>query len=409
MKAKIILTVLAMPLLFVAGYSWRDIRGTGESSTVTTFLGRGEKDYGQLFDTAFAKISSDYSKPVDATKLKYAAVEGMMASLGDPHTVFLEPKANEEFSMETRANFVGIGARLGTDPAGAKVEIVFDNSPASRSGLKPGDIITAVDGKSVGGMQTTDIVSRIRGKADTVVKLTVIRKGAAEPFVLSPRRATIVTPTAEGNMIPGTGVGRIFISQVSEPTAEQFDRELDKLEKQNLKGLVIDLRGNPGGLLEVTVDMLSRFQENKVVVRMKGRDGEKASYTNSMRLRKFNYPIVCLVNEDTASAAEIFAGCLRDYGMATIVGEHTYGKASVQNITPLRDRSGAKITIARYYLPTTPDISRKMDEYGAYKSGGLKPDVPAEIDPDSDAVFGDIKTDTQLKKAVDVVLSKTSK
>jgi len=168
------------------------------------------------------------------------------------------------------------------------------------------------------------------------------------------------------------------------------------------------LRDDPGGLLETAVEMLSRFAEDKVVVRMKGRDGrEEVARTVSGYTHKFNYPIVVLINEDSASAAEIFTGVLQDYKLATVVGTHSYGKASVQSVTPLVGGSSAKITIARYYLPRGVDIGRKVDDEGQYISGGLEPDVKADLDLDNpDLVFGDIKSDSQLQKAVSVLQGK---
>jgi carboxyl-terminal processing protease len=172
--------------------------------------------------------------------------------------------------------------------------------------------------------------------------------------------------------------------------------------------LIIDLRGNPGGLLESAREMLSRFVDTKLVVKMKFREGnEEVAKTYPGLVHGFNYPIVLLVNEESASAAEIFSGALRDYGLATLVGEHTYGKASVQNVFPLKDGSSAKITIAKYYLPSGQDIGRKLDSYGEFKTGGLEPDVVQDFDGlDQNAVYGDPVKDPQVAKSISVILSK---
>jgi carboxyl-terminal processing protease len=257
------------------------------------------------------------------------------------------------------------------------------------------------------GKDIDEIVSHIRGKAGTPVMITVVRQGAKKPLNIRAVRAKIIIPTVESAMLPGTKFGRIAVSQFAEPTAEQFDRGVQKLAADGMKGLVVDLRGNPGGLLETAVEMLSRFVSDKVVVRMKGRDGrEEVARTYVGQAKKWPFPIVILINEDSASASEIFAGCMHDYHLATLVGEHSYGKASVQNVRMLVDGASAKITIARYFLPSTGDISRKVDEDGQYISGGLKPDVLAEFDVDSPGVLGDLKTDSQLKKAIEVLKSK---
>jgi carboxyl-terminal processing protease len=235
-----------------------------------------------------------------------------------------------------------------------------------------------------------------------------MRPSVSKPLQIVAKRATVVTPTVTGGkVLPGTNVGYFNISSFSEPTAQQFDQELAKVEKEHIGGLVIDLRDNPGGLLETAVDMLSRFVEDKVVVTMKMRDSkEEVARTYSGQRHPFNYPIAILINEDSASAAEIFSGVLQDYRLATLVGNHSYGKASVQNVTPLIGGSSAKITIARYFLPSGRDIGRKVDDEGQYISGGLNPDVKVDMDLDKQVIFGDVKTDTQLQKAVEVLQGK---
>jgi carboxyl-terminal processing protease len=401
-------------VLFAFGFAWRDLRnGDAPSKQAFASLLSGLDSQKNItpteeFTSAYEKIRSDYYKPVPSDKLTYAGMEGLMASLGDPHTMFLEPKQAQEFNLETKANFVGVGARLSPDPLGAKIGNVFDNGPADKAGMKAGDIITAVNGKTVVGMNLDDIVSHIRGEEGTQVQITLIRVGKPKPFTISVTRAHVVTPTVlNGQVLPGTELGYFEITSFSEPTAEQFDAQVAKLEKQHIKGLILDVRDNPGGLLETAVDMLSRFVEDKVVVRMKGRNGQEdvaSTYTGAKH--NFSYPIAILMNEDSASAAEIFSGVLQDYKLVTLVGTHSYGKASVQNVTALVGGSSAKITIARYYLPSMRDIGRKVDEEGQYISGGLQPDVKAELDLDKQAVYGDMKTDTQLQKAVQVLQAK---
>jgi carboxyl-terminal processing protease len=394
------------------GFTWRDIQSGQLPSgrPVSNLLGvktTAGMTPEQVFKQAYNQIRYNYVKPIKATDLKYAGMQGLMSSLGDPHTLFLPPRAAQAFAEDTRANFFGVGARLGNDPLGAKASSVFEDGPAYAAGLRANDVITGVNGKSVSGRPVDEIVDQIKGKEGTFVTLKVIRKGVNDPIVMKIRRARIVTPTVESKFFPESKVGYMQISQFAEPTALQFDKELVKLEQNDIKGLVIDLRGNPGGLLETSAEMLSRFVENKVVVKMRGRDGrEEVVRTYAGAVREFNYPIVALINEDSASAAEIFAGCLRDYGKATLVGEHSYGKASVQNVFPLVDRSSAKITIAKYYLPSGTFIGRKVDEDGVFVSGGLEPNVKIELDLDKDPTPGDPKTDNQLARAIQVVLEK---
>jgi len=413
-QLKVVIGALAVfGAMFALGYGWRDLQ-TGKlpkMQAMTTLLGVS-KDGKNLepadqFEQIFRKISSDYIRPVEAKKLKYAAMGGLIASLGDPHTVFMEPKEAQAFSLETRANFVGVGARLAPDPLGAKVVVVFDDGPAFKAGLKPGDTITAVDNQTCAGKEIDAIVSSIRGEQGTQVKLTVIRANHDKPIDINCRRARIITPTVEGRMVEGEKIGYLSVAQFAEPTTDQFDKVLDKLSEQGMKGLVIDLRGNPGGLLDVAKDMLSRFVERKVVVKMKGRRGaEEVVTTNGGETRFGAMPVVVLMNEESASASEIFAGVLQDYRRATIVGDHSYGKASVQNVIPLIDSASVKLTIARYFLPSGRDISRKVDEDQQYLSGGLQPDVKVTLDPAAEIILGDVKTDTQLQKALELIRNK---
>jgi carboxyl-terminal processing protease len=394
---------------FLVGYGWRDLQSGQVPSARSINALFGVKTTAkaapeQVFSNSYSRILAEYYKPVKANELKYAAMEGMLASLGDPHTVFLPPRAAQAFSDETKANFYGVGARLSPDPAGARVATVFDDGPAKEAGLQTGDIVTGVNGKGVAGDSIDHIVDSIKGKEGTKVRLTILRKANKKPVYLTITRRRVTIPTVEGKFLTASGVGYMTIMGFSEPTALQFDKELRKLEQNKLKGLVIDLRGNPGGLLETAVDMLGRFVENKVVVKMRFREGdEEVAYTDRGRLHNFNYPVVVLMNEDSASASEIFAGCLKDYGKAILVGTHSYGKASVQNVFPLVDQSSAKITIARYYLPRTPYFGRKVDEDNVFVSGGLQPDVHVELDLDADPEPGNPKTDNQLRKAIEVI------
>jgi len=405
-----IIGFLAMVLgCFVFGFAWPDIQKgqLPSTSAISNLFGvkSGAAATPELeFTHAYSKVLAEYIKPVDSTTLKYAGMEGLMSSLGDPHTMFMPPKASEAFNDETKANFGGIGARLGQDPLGARLSDVFDGGPAKENGLKGGDIITAVDGKQVGGMDIDDVVTMIKGKEGTIVKLTWMEPGKHEPITKAIKRARIIAPTVESKYFPDYKVGYISVASFSEPTADQFGTEIDKLEQHPLKGLVIDLRENPGGLLQSACDMLGYFVEDKLVVRMKFRDGkEEIAKSPSGFLHNFNYPILVLINEDSASAAEIFSGCLRDFGKAKLVGEHSYGKSSVQNVFPLVDQSSAKITIAKYYLPLTPYYGRKLDQDGGFISGGLEPDVKVDLDPNATIDPDNPKTDAQLWRAIEML------
>lgn len=368
---------------------------------------RGPAPSGEaVFVREYNRLRYEALPKVKATELRDAGMMGVVAALGDPHSIYFPPDLAKQFTEETRANFFGVGARLTTDPLGAKTVKVFEDGPAYGAGVRDGDVVTRVDGKSVTGKPVDEIVKLIKGPEGETVVLGVVRKAVDKPLQFTIRRARIVTPTVEGKRLDGD-VGYLAISQVAEPTAAQFDKELDKLETKPLKGLVIDLRSNGGGLLQVTAEILSRFAENRTVVKMKLKDGSVETVpTYSNLKRRFPYKIAVLQDENTASAAEILAGCLRDYGLATLVGTHTYGKASVQNLFPVRDSAMAKITIAKYYLPGGEFVGRKVDADGVYLSGGLAPTIRAELDLDRDPTFGDPKTDSQLEKAIAVVTAR---
>jgi carboxyl-terminal processing protease len=409
-----IIIVLVLTIgLFALGFSWRDIqRGKTPNASLFADLVGYQPPLQKVapikvFRSGFTHVQQEFFRQVDPSKIKYAGLSGMMASLGDPHTVFMEPKLAQEFKLETRAQFAGIGARLGSDPLGAKVGAVFEDSPASNAGVKTGDLITSVNGKSVSGQDTSQIADQIRGPVGTMVTLTISRVGVSSPIKLTIKRAQITAPTVTSQVFED-GIGYINISIFSEPSAAQFEQALEKLDRNGLNGLVIDVRGNPGGLLESVRDILSLFLENKPAVTLKMRGGaEERTITLVGKKRESNYPIVVLVNEDSASASEILAGVLKDYRLATLVGEHTYGKASVQNVISFRDGSSAKFTIARYYLPSGEDISRKIDDDGMYVSGGIKVHQEVKLQDSPPPVMGEPKTDNQLARAIEIVRQKS--
>lgn len=410
----LVLLVVAAAMCFSLGFAFRDL-SKGRMPTaepISRLLGPKAKapqaTATQVFKHTFNKILRDYYKPVDAAELKYAAMQGVMGALGDPHTVFMEPKGTKEFMKETSGNidFVGVGARLLPDELGARVMTVFKSGPASRSGVMPGDLVVGVNGKAVAGLEIDKIVSQIRGPEGTEVTLNLVRAGGAK-VELKMRRAKVIAPTVDGFVVDGTDIGYLMIAQFSENSVAQFDTVVQDLEAKKIGGLVIDLRNNPGGRLETAVELLSRFVADKLVVKMKFRDGkEQVERTYGDQLHAFGYPVVLLLNEDSASAAEIFGGVLKDYGLATLVGDHTYGKASVQNVWFLSDGSSAKVTIAHYFLPNGKDIARRVDEEGQYLSGGIKPDVEVALSLAPGTVFGDIRFDNQLQKAIEVIKNK---
>ena len=405
--AKVLGVALAFPACFSFGFFWRDIKHGQLTSNRDRLLGiktTNEASSDAIFKQQFGRILTDYTKRPDKTELKYSAMEGLVASLGDPHTNFFVPKVNTEFHDETQGKFYGIGARLLPDPLGVKVVSVFSDGPAKRVGVKGGDIVVAVDGKVIAGMQSDDVVLMIKGKEGTTVKLKVSRPGAKAPLDFVIPREKVVPPNVESKYIEPQKIGYIKILNFALEVPEQFDHELTEIETHDLKGLVIDLRDNPGGALDAAVAILSKWVEDKNIVKLKFRDGaEESNDALHGQLHNFKYPVVVLVNEDSASAAEIMAGALKDYGMAKLVGDHTYGKFSVQTVFSQRDGAGIKMTIAHYFLPKSGALSRKVDEDGAYISGGIQPDVKVELNPDIEFEAATVDKDAQFAKAVDII------
>ncbi len=400
---RLTVTLVMAAVLFSVGFSLRDLRlGKAPDMQAFSALVGGEPGLraSVVFRDELAKIEQNYGLKADREDLRSAAFNGMFSSTGDPYTVFMPAQVAESFTLETRGDFVGIGARLADDPLGARIVTVFKGSPASGAGLKPGDIISEVDKQVLAGMTVEDIVDLIKGEEGSQVSLGITREGAAEPLKRRITRQTVIVPTAEGRFLEEQGVGYISLSGFSETTPAQLKQALvDALPSgKGAKGVVIDLRDNPGGLLDSAVDMLGLFLDDKPVVFTKGK-GLNETY-RSPKGQAVNTPVVVLINEGSASASEIFAGALQEHKRARLVGEHTYGKASVQTAHSVLDGALAKVTIARYYLPSGANISRKQTDDGEYISGGIKPDIEVGLPTDSTALLGEPGKDPQLDAAI---------
>ena len=427
---RLIIGAILFAVALSLGFGWRDI-ASGELpklGDLPSALSGGSKAGRGLiptraFSEALDNIESYFYGEADLQGVTHAAVQGMMASLGDPHTSLLRPEQAQLFEERTRGRFIrsgGVGAELTPNPIngrlGARVSRVFKDGPAARRGLQPNDVILKVNGRDVQALHLEDIVQRIRGDEGTPVSLTIFRARTDETLTYNLVRELAEIQDVYSELIEVYGadrpplIGRLEVRSFSETIISQFDDELRGLEEKGIQGLIIDMRGNRGGILGSAVEMSARFLDNKLITTMKGRGGRDNPYsTQSGHASGRGYPIVILVDERTASAAEIFAGALQDYSRATIVGERTYGKALVQNVQKLSDGAQANITIGRYYLPRGGrSIQRVEDEDGNYLSGGIKPDVVVERSFGDDLASSDLESDNQLRKAVDVILGKLS-
>ncbi|MBA2672868.1 S41 family peptidase [Ramlibacter sp.] len=352
----------------------------------------------QQLAAVFSMVKTDYVEPIDEHKLISDAIAGMVASL-DPHSQYFDKKSFKEFREGTSGRFVGVGIEISQEDGLVKVVSPIEGSPAYRAGLKPGDLITKIDDTAVKGLSLSDAVKRMRGEPSTKVMLTIYRKDENRTFPVTITREEIKTQSVKGKVME-PGYAWIRLSQFQERTVDDFAAKMAEIYKQepNLKGLVLDLRNDPGGLLDAAVAVSAAFlPENVTVVSTNGQLPEsKFAYKAAPEfyqrragadpLRRLpaslkSVPLVVLVNEGSASASEIVAGALQDHRRATVLGSQTFGKGSVQTVRPLGPDTGLKLTTARYYTPNGRSIQAK----------GIVPDVMVDESEEGN-VFSVLRT-----------------
>jgi len=330
-------------------------------------------------------IETHYVDQVDDVKLIDGAIAGMVKSLEDPHSLYLDQDMYKKLKDHTDGTFGGIGVVMSFNDKKVEIISVMDGTPGQSAGLKEGDEILAVDGKSVQEMPPEEIAMNVRGDAGTQVVLTIRRQGEPDKDY-SITRDVIPVKTAAEQMLP-EGMGYIRIASFSENTGQEFKDSYARLESQGMKGLIIDLRANPGGLITSCVEIANMVVPKGEIVSVVDRDGNKEEHDSTLEESK--YPIVVLIDANSASASEILAGALQDRQAATLVGTKSYGKGSVQLVMPMLEGDAMKLTIAKYYTPS----GRSID------GTGIEPDVAVDQDPNS-------RTDQQLLKAVEVLREK---
>lgn len=333
-------------------------------------------------------VERKYVNDVDTDTIINGAISGMVGSLGDPHSLYMDVEKYEKLKSQTEGSFGGVGIVMSfQEKDKVMVSSVLEESPAQSAGILAGDQIMAVDGVSVTDYQPEETAAHIRGKEGTEVVLTIHREGA-EDKDYSITRSNILFKTAAGEMIPEhPNVGYIRIASFSENTSKEFKENYDKLAAEGMKGLIIDLRSNPGGLVTSCVDIANMVVPKGDVVSIIDKSGKKEVYVSELEETK--YPIVVLIDENSASASEILAGALQDTGAATLVGNKSFGKGSVQIVLPLLAGDAVKMTIAKYYTPS----GRSID------GTGIEPDVKVELN-----AAGGI--DNQLLKAIEIMEEK---
>lgn len=332
---------------------------------------------------------------VDKNKLNdktmfYGALRGLVNSVGDPYTVFMDPKIAEEFSNDLAGTFEGIGAELGLKNDVITIIAPLPGMPAEKAGIKSGDKIIAINSEATSNISLDEAIRKIRGPKGTTVTLSIFREGfkKVEDFVVM--RDTIIVKSVNGNLRPDN-IYLIKISNFNDDTEKLFNNEVNEVISKNPRGIILDLRNDPGGYLETAIEVASEWIEDGVIVIEKFGDDKKNEHLARGRARLKEYPTVVLVNQGSASASEIVAGALQDYKKATIVGKKTFGKGSVQTLQELDDGSSVKVTVAKWLTPNGRSIN---DE-------GIEPDVDTDL---TEADFNAGK-DPQMDKAVEILIS----
>jgi carboxyl-terminal processing protease len=304
----------------------------------------------KTFTEVLAHVQKHYVEDVKSKDLVYGAIRGMLSTL-DPHSAFMPPDVYKEVQVETKGEFGGVGIQIGMKDNHLTVILPIEGTPAERAGVKAADVIMKVNNETTKDMTLMDAVQKMRGPKGTKVTLTIQREGLPEPLVFVLTREIIKIESVKSKIIDGN-IGYIKLTQFQDQTAKDMSTALKKLRDQKMQSLILDLRNNPGGLLNAAIDVSEQFVGlNRLIVYIKTREGRKDDYVSHIKDQPEDYPMIVLVNEGSASASEIVAGALQDWGRAVIVGVETFGKGSVQTILPLVDGSGLRLTTAKYYTP----------------------------------------------------------
>jgi carboxyl-terminal processing protease len=323
--------------------------------------------------------------------------KGFISSLGDPYSTYFTEDEFKALMESSSGVYCGIGATVSQNGKTGVITIVkpFETGPAQKAGILPGDIIYKVNDEEVTGSDLTEVVSKMKGLEGSKVKVTILREGESKPFEFELVRKEIEVPTIEHRMLANK-IGFITISEFDEITVTQFIAAVDQLEKDGMKGLIVDVRNNPGGLLDSVVKILDRLLPKGLVVYTEDKNGRRVE-ENAKDDKKINVPLAVLINGQSASASEIFAGTIQDYQIGTLVGTTSFGKGIVQKVIPLSDGTAVKLTISKYFTPKGRNI------HGT----GIKPDVEVELADDQKQKLNiPLEKDNQLQEAIKVIMGK---
>ncbi|HNW36846.1 MAG TPA: S41 family peptidase, partial [Candidatus Ozemobacteraceae bacterium] len=373
------LPVIGLLIVLLAGVA-------GATSTNITYFKSVD-----LIRKVMELIKSDYvDENIDEQKLIYGAIEGMLGTLDDPYTRFMEPKAFKEMQTETQGEFGGLGIVITVKNKVLTVISPIEDTPAFRAGIKAGDMIIKIDGKDVADIALHDAVKLLRGPEGTKVTINVFREGDKEAKDYTLIREVIKIPSIKFWVIK-PNIGYIRLTQFIQTSAEDLEKAMIALEKEKVTSIILDLRNNPGGLLTAAVEVGRKFIPKGDIVSIKSRDGEKSTYSSFFQSHPL-LPLVVLVNEGSASASEIVAGAIKDNKRGLLVGRKSFGKGSVQTVISLNDGSAMALTTALYYTPSGVNIHKK----------GIEPDINVELpkltDADRDEITKTIEAEEKQQK-----------
>ncbi len=345
-------------LISMTAGAWWGFSHVGEQPTTAKPV--HNKQYDKI-TRAYELIVGNYVEKVDKQRLTEGAIKGMLAELKDPYSVYFDKEATTQFEEALDSTFQGIGAEISDSDGKIVIVSPFKNSPSEKAGLLPHDQIVSVNGKSTIGMTVNDVVAKIRGKSGTDVKIGILRAGSTEPVIFNIERKEIPIETIHSAVkkSDGKSIGYIEITQFSEKTADDFKKTLTALEMKHIKGLIIDVRGNPGGLLSSVESVLGNFiPGDQPYIQIQDRNGKTEAFRTKLKKEK-NYPITVLINEGSASAAEILAAAMDEAGGYSLIGEKSFGKGTVQQAVSLGDGSEIKMTFFKWLTPNGTWIHKK--------------------------------------------------
>lgn len=405
-KAAVLVLATVMAFSTTACSSVRMTKGDAKAAESTNSKSREKlssssvigKDTNGKLETIEDLIDKNFYFEDDEQAKQDGIIKGYLEGLDDPYSVYYTQEEYAAFMEDTEGEYVGVGVQVSQNVDTKVITVVkVFNGPAKDAGIQENDIITEVNGEDISAQDIDTVVDKIRGEEGTEVTISVYRAADAKDYDYTMPRQKVENPTVEYEML-ADNIGYVQVSSFYEVTAEQYIAAIKDLESQGMEGLIVDLRDNGGGLLDIAVEMLDFMLPAGKIVYTEDKDGKVTSEYNSDEQQQFTKPLAVLVNGYSASASEIFAGAIKDYGTGTLVGENTYGKGIVQRMFPLEDGSAIKLTIAKYFTPKGNDIHKI----------GIKPDVEVELDVEAYRESKGEK-DNQLDAAINNILEKLGK